>query len=209
MPMPYHTPPAPPHLSRLPAPSSGILACHSTPVLPISTPRQTPHHDRGHGSGCTSALLHPPASPPAPPHISLISPSSSILASHGTPVSPISTPRKTSHCDRGCSGGCTDALPHPMSLFLSLPLFWHSRLSRYSYHPSPSRCTTKTKSPSLHHHQPRQATLSYSQDCLYPSTTFGGTQESGRSSYEVSVTIMVRILHFYKKQLKLNHDDCL
>ncbi|KAF8509413.1 hypothetical protein BU17DRAFT_98924 [Hysterangium stoloniferum] len=76
-------------------------------------------------------------------------------------------------------------------------------------HPSPSRRTTKTKSPSLHRHQPRQATLSYSQDCLYPSATFGGTQESGRSSYEVSVTIVVRILRFYKERLKLNHDDCL
>ncbi|KAF8514461.1 hypothetical protein BU17DRAFT_94572 [Hysterangium stoloniferum] len=82
-------------------------------------------------------------------------------------------------------------------------------LGTHIVHPSPSRRTTKTKSPSLHCHQPRQATLSYSQDCLYPSATFGGTQESGRSSYEVSVTIVVRILRFYKERLKLNHDDCL
>ncbi|KAF8488830.1 hypothetical protein BU17DRAFT_104312 [Hysterangium stoloniferum] len=76
------------HLSLSLSPSSGILACHGTPVSPISTPRQTPRCDRGRGGGRTSALPHPPASPPAPPHISLISPSSSILASHGTPYRP-------------------------------------------------------------------------------------------------------------------------
>ena len=33
---------------------------------------------------------------------------------------------------------------------------------------------------------------SHSQDCLYPGAQFAGTQKSGRSSYEVSVTIVVR-----------------
>lgn len=33
---------------------------------------------------------------------------------------------------------------------------------------------------------------SHSQDCLYPGAQFSGTQKSGRSSYEVSVTIVVR-----------------
>jgi glucose-induced degradation protein 4 len=94
-----------------------------------------------------------------------------------------------------------------------VPLFSHSLVSPSSPIPIPhhrQQCsppTTPTGSPDSHSnpaHPPPSLSLadphtditrlrvrSHSQDCLFPGAQFSGTQKSGRSSYEVSVTIVV------------------
>lgn len=90
------------------------------------------------------------------------------------------------------------SLPHSLvSPSSPIPIPHHRQLFSPPASPSTSPDTHNTpSSPSTYLADPhaditRLRVRSHSLDCLFPGAQFSGTQKSGRSSYEVSVTIVV------------------
>ena len=74
-------------------------------------------------------------------------------------------------------------IPYPISRTVSSESSQSQKDSRHEpiYSPNPLVDITRLRVRSPTHH------------CLYPGATFTGTQKSGRSSYDVNVTIVVRV----------------
>ncbi|KAA1469510.1 hypothetical protein DENSPDRAFT_835145 [Dentipellis sp. KUC8613] len=126
----------------------------------------------------TSASIYPLSSPSFHDQLPVPSP----------PAEPLPSPRpapssKPARLTINCTTPppTTNVFPRPSSPVLSPRIASSSKTSAYPYscaNPDPFVDITRIRMRSQGHH------------CLYPGATFQGTQKSGRSSYDVTVTIV-------------------